>query len=156
VMARKPSGPERPKARRKCHAKADNVAGWLEVITYATTVNGACVVDGSSEEHRVIVRSDSPLPYFIAVRGTCTTDGVAYVDGSGQAKKWEPNAVFLKGRDRGPAVEREIGCGLVVVEECADETLEVAVSWECKGFTTADPSMPPLVIQVDTRSPAGS
>ncbi|MEV6306637.1 hypothetical protein AB0M02_45075 [Actinoplanes sp. NPDC051861] len=148
--------PQRPKSRRKCHARAVNVPGWLEVTTYVTCMGGRCVVDGSGEEHRVIVKSDSPLPYFVTVRGICTTDGVAYDEPSGPAKEWTPNPVHLAGRHRGPAVAEEIGQDLVVVEARENETLEVAVSWDCVTFDGTGLLTDPLILQIDTRAAGGS
>jgi hypothetical protein len=145
-----------PGARRKCHAKAVNAPGWLEVTTFATCAGGRCVINGAGEEHKVIIRSDSPLPYYITVRGTCTTDGVAYLDGDNHAKDWTPNDVFLAGWRRGRAAQRELAKNLSVVEASDDETLQVGVSWKCTTFAGDGLLAEPLVIQVDTRATNGS
>lgn len=155
-MLDKKKAPQRPGPKRKCHGRAENTPGWLEVTSYATCVGGACVVGGSGEQHYVVVKNYSTLAYFFTVRGTCATSGVRYQDEGGDTKEWTPNEIFLSGTGRGSTAQREISRSLLAFENRDDETLEVAVSWRCGLYEGTDALKLPLTIQVDTRPAARS
>lgn len=147
---------EVPGRHEKCHATAVNRPGWLTVSTYAVCGEQTCVVNGSGDLHRVVVTNDSPLQYRVGIRGTCLTDGLAYVAvDNTESRDWNPLEVHLDGRrKRRAARSRQLDERLVARRKCDDESIEVTVSWSCVTNIGKGNMDAPLTIQVDARLPA--